>query len=235
MKLSAIRLQKFLAENTDLSRRKAEECIEKGQVFVNGKKATLGQKVLGNEAVFLKGKPVKSQEKMPTLIAFYKPEGVECTYQKNDSGKTLADFDFGKNKLFNIGRLDKDSKGLLLLTNDGEFANRLMHPRYEHEKEYLVVVDKKMDDETILKLGNGSISIDGKKVRPCRVQKISGKIFTIVLKEGRNRQIRRMCEACGLTVRELLRTRIGTIQLGKLSEGTHRPLKIDVARKAFGL
>ena len=144
---------------------------------------------------------------------------------QDDKNKTLAHFNFGPHRLFPVGRLDKDSHGLLLMTNDGDLAFRLTHPKFEHEKEYIVVVNKKIDQKVIHTLSNGVIEIDGKPVNPCLVEKLGPKVLRILLTEGRNRQIRRMCEVCELKVVELLRTRIENIKLGDIKEGQWKTVK----------
>lgn len=217
------RLQKFLSEQGICSRRQAEDWIREGKLRVDGKKSMLGDKVTGTETVTLEGKKLvfKSPEKV--VFAFYKPIGVESTLSNEHGGKTLANFNFGL-RVFPIGRLDKDSRGLLLLTNDGELGNKLAHPRYEHEKEYLVTVDKTLSPMTIQKLSSGKILLDRKRVAPCMVEKLDSKRFKIVLREGRNRQIRRMCDVCGFLVMDLFRVRVGTLLIGEMKPGEFRKL-----------
>ncbi len=221
-----VRIQKFLSEQGICSRRQAEDWIKEGKLRVDGKKSTLGDKVTGKELMTLEGKKLvfKSPEKV--VFAFYKPIGVESTLQNEHGGKTLSDFHFGT-RVFPIGRLDKDSRGLLLLTNDGELGNKLAHPRYEHEKEYLVGVDKTIAPVIIQKLSSGRILLDRKRVAPCLVEKLDSKHFKIILREGRNRQIRRMCDVCGLLVTDLFRVRVGSLLVGEMKPGEFRKLTAE--------
>ena len=217
-----IRLQKFLSQKGLFSRREVENMIRQKRLTINGKLATLGDRVIQGDQIFLDGVYLDIPKKIKrVVIAFFKPSGVECTWEKNSEEKTLADFDF-RQLVFNIGRLDKDSHGLLLLTNDGELANQLMHPKYKKEKEYLVVTNKDFDESFIKKLSEG-IEISPKKItQKCFVEKVESKIFHIILKEGKNRQIRRMCEKLNYRVMDLLRIRMGKIYLGDLKEGKFR-------------
>ena len=220
------RIQKFLSEQGICSRREAEELIKKGDVFVNNKKATLGDKVEGTEEIKIGEEVVTVKTLKRIVIAFHKPRGIESTLKNEHGGKTLADFDFNQ-RVFPIGRLDKDSRGLLLLTNDGDLGNKLAHPRYQHEKEYLVSIDKKLTSEIIKRLGSGKITINEKNVAPCKVEQIDNKIFSIILKEGKNRQIRKMCEECDLRVKDLLRISVGNINLDEIKPGKFRVLSSE--------
>ena len=215
-----MRLQKYLAECGVASRRRAEELISAGKVKVNGETAKLGQKIdPALDAVSLDGKKI-----LPTDQTIYlklnKPAGYVCS--TSGQGATTI-FELVKSvpgRLFPIGRLDKDSEGLMILTNDGELANKLMHPRYEHEKEYIVNAELRIANDELMKLSSGVI-IDGKKTLPAKVKKLGEKSFSIVLREGRKRQIRRMVEAVGNRVVALKRTRIGNLKLGNLPPGKY--------------
>lgn len=218
-----VRLQKFLSEQGICSRRRAEELICSGKILVNGKKAILGDKVSGIEEIFVEGRKVTSHAKVTKVLAFYKPQDVECTLSPNRGATTLLDFNFGSERVFPIGRLDKDSRGLLLLTNDGDLGNKLAHPRFGQEKEYLVVVKGDITPE-ILELLSKGIEIDRKKTSPCTVEQVEQDVLRFVLHEGKNRQIRKMCEAVNLKVQDLLRVRVGSIWLGELKEGKWRVL-----------
>ena len=222
--MELIRLQKFLAQQGFGSRRGCEAFIEKGQVLVNDKKAKLGDKVIGNEDIRVNGKKVKIAVEKEKIFAFYKPRGVECTMKQLPEVYSLYDFDFGTKRIFSVGRLDKDSHGLLLMTNNGDLAHELMHPKYSHEKEYIVSVNKELTGKHLERLENGSILLDEKTVNAAPVKKIKDTVFSIILTEGRNRQIRRMCEAIGLKVVDLMRVRIGNTHLGSLKEGRTRQL-----------
>lgn len=220
-----MRLQKFLSQQGICSRRTAEEWISAGRIRVNGSLATLGDRFNDGDTVTVDGDPVKVKEKKTLVLAWNKPTGVEVTFDNKHGGKTLQSFDFGPERVIPIGRLDKDSHGLILLTNNGDLANELMHPRYGHEKSYIVRVDRNLTSQCLDRMSNGTIEINGKKVSPCRVQQTEERAFKIILKEGRNRQIRRMCEACGgLEVVDLLRIRVNTTHLDDLRDGAFRKL-----------
>ncbi|MCF7918251.1 rRNA pseudouridine synthase, partial [Candidatus Gracilibacteria bacterium] len=205
------------------SRRHAEDLIRAGRIFMNGKKALLGDKTSGKEDVLVDGKKIQIKHLKKKVIAFYKPRGVECTLSPNRGAITLLDFDFGSERIFPIGRLDKDSHGLLLLTNDGDLGNALAHPSFEQEKEYLVVI-KGIVTEDILKKLKAGIIVNGKQTVPCHIEGVGKEIFRFILHEGRNRQIRKMCEAVGLEVKDLLRIRVGNVSLGEMREGKWRIL-----------
>jgi len=224
-----IRVQKYLSQKGICSRRQAETYIREGRLSVDGSQLTLGDRVQPGALIFMDGAPMDIPEEVtPMLLAFYKPRGVESTLKAIDKTKTLADFDFG-GRVFPIGRLDKDSHGLLLLTNDGELANKLMHPRYEKEKEYLVQTHKKMEDKDIEALQAG-IMLDDKKTAPCKVDVINDDTVAITLKEGRNRQIRRMCVELGYEVTDLLRVRVGKVHLKDLKPGDIKPLSFSIVK-----
>ncbi len=218
-----IRIQKFLSQKGIFSRRETEKLIREKRVRVNGEIIKLGKKVSEKDIITVDGEPIEIKKNIKRrVIAFYKPKGVECTLKKMPDIKTLADFDF-KARVFPIGRLDKDSHGLLLLTNDGDLANYLAHPRYQKEKEYLVVVDKDITKLFISNMEKG-ILIDKFKTKKCKVEYVEPKIFKIIMKEGRNRQIRKMSLSEGYKVKDLLRIRIGNSKLGELKRGNFRIL-----------
>lgn len=219
----SIRLQKFLSEQGICSRRSAEDMICQKKIIINGRLATLGDKVSPQDEIIVNGQKLIPQKKESIVFAFYKPKGVESTLKIIEGVKTLMDFDFKNYRVFPIGRLDKDSRGLLLLTNDGDLCNQVAHPRYEHEKEYLVTVDKPLTSQIMKQLSEG-ILINEKKTKKCITEQISSNVFRIVLKEGRNRQIRKMCEALELTVQDLVRIRVKNIHLGDLPVGKYRIL-----------
>jgi pseudouridine synthase len=221
------RLQKFLSEQGVCSRREAENLIFAGDVMVNGEIAKIGAKVDGSEKIKIHGKHMSViNDIKPVLFAWNKPVGVEVTFQESRENLTMNDFDFGIIKPITVGRLDKDSHGLLLVTNDGNLANYLTHPKYNHDKEYLVKVNKEITKEISEKLSNGSILLGDKKALPCNVEKIGSHGLKIILKEGRNRQIRKMCKACGLRVEDLLRVKYKDIKLGDLESGKFREVDI---------
>lgn len=222
-----VRLQKYLAECGVASRRKAEELIAAGQVEVNGEAARLGQKIDPSlDVVTLNGERVLTTYR-PIYLKLNKPFGYVCSTRGQGSRTIFELIKDVPGRLFPIGRLDKDSEGLMLLTNDGELANKLMHPRYEHEKEYIVNAELRIMNDELRKLSSGII-IDEKKTLPAKVKKLGEKQFSIVLREGRKRQIRRMVEAVGNKVVRLMRTRIGNVKLGNLPPG-----KYDIISKPW--
>ena len=221
------RLQKFIAECGVASRRKAEELIKAGRVEVNGavvRSSELGVKIdPATDKVTVDGKLLKQKE-AKVYIKLNKPRGYvsSCVSQKGE--RTILDLvkDIPY-RLYPVGRLDQDSEGLILLTNDGELANKLMHPRYEHEKEYLVNVASPVTSYALREMGDG-MEIEGEMTKPAQVKQISEKSFSIILKEGKKRQIRRMVETVGNKVLGLKRVRIGNIKLGDLPVGKHGQL-----------
>lgn len=226
--MEKMRLQKFLASSGVASRRKAEEMILGGVVAVNGEVVTeMGTMVEEGDQVTVKGKPVSIQTK--TIYAFYKPKGVTSTMQDVHAEQTIADF-FKGIRVFPVGRLDKYSEGLLIVTNDGELANELTHPRYEHEKEYEVEMGAVKQEwevsEERLKELEKSYMLDGKRTVPMKVVHhepiVRGWRIRVTLKEGKNRQIRRIAEKLGYRIRKLKRVRIGRLLLGELEPGRWR-------------
>ncbi|MBE5940690.1 MAG: pseudouridine synthase [Lachnospiraceae bacterium] len=214
-----IRLNKFLSDAGVCSRREADRLIEEGKVLVDGKKASMGMKIMPGQKVVYKGKEVTRQEKL-VLIALNKPEGIECTTDLTNPDN-VVDFVGYSERIYPIGRLDKNSKGLLLMTNSGAIVNKIMKAANYHEKEYVVSVNKPIDDEFIKKMSAGVPILDT-VTRPCKVTQTGKNTFNIILTQGLNRQIRRMCEYCGYKVISLKRIRIMNIKLGKLKEGTYR-------------
>ncbi|MBE6750592.1 MAG: rRNA pseudouridine synthase [Ruminococcaceae bacterium] len=228
MKSNKIRLQKHLSESGVASRRKAEELIEQGKVRVNGRVAILGAKVdPKRDKVTVSGKTVIANTQK-VYIMLHKPRGYVTTVKDELDRKCVTDLvkDVGV-KLFPVGRLDRNSEGLLIMTNDGEFANNLTHPSAQVNKTYRVTVSGEADDEKLINLQQG-IVIDGRKTRPCDVfvaeRKADRTVLIFIIHEGRNRQIRKMCEAVGLEVIRLKRTEISGVKLGMLPQGKWRPL-----------
>jgi 23S rRNA pseudouridine2605 synthase len=222
-----VRLQKFMADCGVASRRKSEELIEQGKVKVNGHIAHIGDKINPKKDLlpFTQKKLIKPLRK---YIALYKPRGYITTVTDDRGRKTVMELVKGVNeRIYPVGRLDKDSEGLLLLTNDGAFANALMHPSHHFAKVYRVTVRPSVNDEMLLKLRDG-VENDGRMTAPCEVTVMSEEraesCLNYVLREGRNRQIRKMCEAVGLTVARLKRISIGSIKLGMLQPGQYREL-----------
>lgn len=228
MKDNRIRLQKYMSENGIASRRKSEEMIEAGKVKVNGRVATLGDKVdpVRDKIVVSGKRVVRNKTKM--YIMLHKPRGFVTTMSDELGRKCVSELveDAGV-RLFPVGRLDRNSEGLLLMTNDGEFSNMLTHPSRHVSKVYRVTVREKVTEEQLTKLTEG-IMLDGTKTLPCDIHIIdkgeNRTVLNVVLHEGRNRQIRRMCEAVGLTVIRLKRTEIAGVRLGMLPQGKWREL-----------
>jgi pseudouridine synthase len=223
-----VRINKFLSQAGVCSRREADVLVAKGKVLINGRKAVLGDAAGPEDTVIADGKPITAAVEH-VVFAFHKPVGAITSNdpEKRDTIYELLPKDLPR--VFPVGRLDVESSGLLLLTNDGELANRLMHPRYEHEKEYVVTVDKNMPAENLTRMREG-IVLDGSPTLPAKITRMGPRLFSIVLREGRNRQIRRMCEAVGLTVLRLQRVRVANIRLGDLKPGGLRTLNATEVR-----
>lgn len=232
---SLVRLQKFLAESGVASRRKSEQLIEDGKVRVNGKVAQIGDKVNPKkDTVTVSGKKIVKTKEF-TYILLHKPRGFITTMSDEMDRKCVAELikDVPA-RVYPVGRLDRDSEGMLLFTNDGEFANAMTHPTKHVPKTYRVTVRPSISDEQITQLTTG-IVIDDRKTAPAQVRVVTKEegrvVLEIILYEGRNRQIRKMCEALGLEVARLKRTAIGSIKLGMLKQGAWRELSEDEVRK----
>lgn len=219
-----IRINKYLSNVGVCSRREADRLIDARQITVDGVVADMGMKVNDNSNICIKGKPIKKDEEF-TLIAFNKPRGVVCTTFRHDPDNIIDFLKFEK-RIYPIGRLDKDSEGLILLTNQGEIVDKILRGSNCHEKEYVVRVNKKITKEFIEGM-QGEVPILETKTRPCVVTPIDEKTFKIILTQGLNRQIRRMCEYFGYRVVALKRVRIMNINLGKLKTGTYRNVTKD--------
>lgn len=229
-----VRLQKFMAECGVASRRKSEELIEMGKVKVNGHTAYIGDKVNPKkDIVTVRGKKINKVERM-YYIMLNKPRGYVTTVSDELGRKTVMDLVDVKARVYPVGRLDKDSEGLLILTNDGSFANALTHPKHNYAKVYRVTVRPSVTDEILERLRSG-IEIDGRKTAPCDVNVITEEegrvVLEFILREGRNRQIRKMCEAVNLQVARLKRISIGPIKLGMLQTGKSRELTDNEIKK----
>ncbi len=216
---SKIRLNKFMSDAGVCSRREADRLVEQGRVTVNGIMAIMGQKVSLNDQVCVDGTLIGREEEQ-ILIALNKPVGIECTSDLSNPDN-IIDFIGYPKRIYPIGRLDKNSQGLILLTNDGSLVNGILKGSNYHEKEYVVTVDKPITEEFVDKMGKG-VKILDQVTRPCRVTKINNHVFNIVLTQGLNRQIRRMCQELGYNVQKLKRIRIMNIELGNLQKGTYR-------------
>ena len=228
MKDNKVRLQKHLAECGVASRRKAEELIEMGKVKVNGHVATIGTKVdPKRDKITVRGKTVVANT-TKMYIMLHKPRGFVTTASDEKGRKCVTDLvKDAPVRLFPVGRLDMNSEGLLLMTNDGEFANKLTHPSYHVNKTYRVTVKGEVQEEKLLELKEG-IVLDGQKTLPCDCfvaeRKTDRTVLIFIIQEGRNRQIRRMCEVVNLEVLRLKRTEIAGVKLGMLPRGSWRPL-----------
>ena len=217
----AVRINKYLAETGACSRREADQWIEDARVTVNGRRAVLGTQVQDGDDVRVDGTPLRRR---PTRVylALNKPVGIECTTDRDVPGN-IVDFVGYPERIFPVGRLDKDSEGLILLTNDGDIVNTILRAENAHEKEYVVAVDRPLTEAFLAGMAAG-VPVLGTVTNPCRVTKVGKNTFRIVLTQGMNRQIRRMCEHFDYTVRRLQRVRIMHVQLGSLPVGKWRTL-----------
>ena len=218
----SIRLNKYLSDAGVCSRRAADKAIEEGRVLVNDKPAEMGMRIGPDDDVVFDGKPVSNADKKPVLIAYNKPVGIVCTAEKREKNNIIDHINYPE-RIYPIGRLDKDSNGLILLTNQGDLVNKIMRAANAHEKEYIVTVDKDIDSDFINRMSAG-VYLDELEVttRKCQVEKLSKRTFKIILTQGLNRQIRRMCQMLGYRVRSLKRVRIMNIKLNDLQEDTYR-------------
>ena len=215
------RINKAISDTGFCSRRAADSYIEQGRVTVNGEIAVMGLKVTEKDEIRVDGKLVDNKPPL-VYIALNKPRGIECTTNRKVRNN-IVDFVKHKERIFPIGRLDKDSEGLILLTNDGDIVNKILRARNNHEKEYIVTVNKPMTDSFLKGMG-GRVPILDTYTRESKVEKLDEKTFRIILTQGLNRQIRRMTEHCGYRVVTLKRIRIMNIELGKLALGRYRSL-----------
>ena len=224
------RINKYLSEVGFCWRRKADDYISDGRVYINGKAALLGSKVNIEDEISVDGEIIQYKDKKKVYIAFNKPVGVECTgnHKVKDN---IIDFINHKERLFTIGRIDKQSEGLILLTNDGDIVNNVLRAENRKEKEYIVTVNKKISTEFIDKMRRG-VRIMGKMTRKCFVKKIHENRFKIILTQGMNRQIRRMCEVLGYRVTKLKRVRIMDIHLDT-KVGEYRDLNNEEVEQLF--
>lgn len=211
MEINLTRINKFLSETGYCSRREADKLLEEGRITINGKIPELGTKVSIEDEVRVDGKLVVEKTAKPIYLAFNKPVGIECTTNQKVRDN-IVDFINYPKRIFPIGRLDKASEGLIFMTDDGDIVNKILRARNNHEKEYIVTVNKPITGHFIQKMGNG-IPILDTVTRKCKVEQVSKFVFRIILTQGLNRQIRRMCEYLGYEVTALKRTRIINISL----------------------
>ncbi|MCD7714853.1 MAG: pseudouridine synthase [Lachnospiraceae bacterium] len=231
----AIRLNRLLSEAGYCSRREADRLIEAGRVTVDGGQAVMGQKVFSAQEIRVDGELIAREEEQ-ILLAVNKPAGVVCTTDRRWGDTTIYDLIDYPKRVFSIGRLDKNSEGLLLMTNCGDLVNKIMRPGNAHEKEYLVTVDREISADFLQQMSEG-VYLKELEVRtlPCRIFPLGKKRFRIILTQGLNRQIRRMCEALGVRVTALKRVRVMNIELGNLKPGAYRPVSREEYAKMMQL
>ena len=218
-----VRLNKFLSEKGICSRREADRLVDEGKVMVNGVCAVMGQKVSSADEIVVDGKKVSTKQVKPVLIAVNKPAGIVCTTARFEGAKNIVDMVKYPTRIYPIGRLDKESEGLILMTNLGDLANEISKASNSHEKEYVVTVNNQVTESFLDKMRRGmhleELNAD---TMPCVCTKTGNREFHIILKQGLNRQIRRMCAACGYRVETLKRIRIMNIHLGNIPQGNFR-------------
>jgi len=225
-----LRINKFISETGYCSRREADKLVENGKVTINGVRAELGSQAEQGDDVRVNGKRIGAH-KRHVYIALHKPVGITSTTERHIKGN-IVDFVGHSERIFPIGRLDKDSEGLILLTNDGDVVNPILRSEGKHEKEYIVTVDKPITEAFVKGMSQG-VRILGSMTLPCKVTRVAERTFRIILTEGRNRQIRRMCEAFGFHVRRLKRIRVMNIRLDELPVGKWRDLTEGERRELF--
>lgn len=227
-----MRINKYLAEAGIVSRRGADQWILDGRVMINGKPAELGSRIEAGDEVKVNGKVI-SQEQELVYLALNKPVGITSTTERHIEGN-IVDFVNHEKRIFHVGRLDKDSDGLILLTNDGDIVNEILRSENEHDKEYIVTVNERLTDTFLEKMATG-VKILDTVTKPAKVKKLGPYTFSIILTQGLNRQIRRMCSALGFTIKRLQRVRIMNIELGSLPIGKWRNLTEDEKQELFKL
>ena len=226
MEKEGIRINKFLSEAGVCSRREADHRIENQEITINGRIAVTGDKVFPEDEVLVNGKPIQKEEEM-ILLALNKPAGIVCTAEKREKNNVIDYLNYPK-RIYPVGRLDKDSEGLFLLTNNGDIVNKIMRAGNMHEKEYIVTVNKPVTDSFVRGLAGGVPLVElNTMTRKCKVEKIANRKVRIVLTQGLNRQIRRMCEYFGYRVEKLERVRIMNIKLGELKTGEYREVSMQ--------
>ena len=231
-KKEPVRLNKYLSEAGVCSRREADGVIESGKVTVDGVRAQTGMRVTPGQTVKVGRKVVSKQDEM-IVLAVNKPRGIVCTEERRERNSIVRFLNYPVRVTY-VGRLDKDSRGLLLMTNNGDIINKMMRAANYHEKEYKVTVDQEITPEFIRQMSSGVPILDT-VTRPCRVEKIGKYTFSIILTQGLNRQIRRMCEALGYQVKDLVRVRVMNIRLGSLREGEYRKVTDEELEELYGL
>ncbi|ANU18673.1 23S rRNA pseudouridine synthase F [Planococcus maritimus] len=226
-----MRINKFLSETGITSRRGADKFIDAGRVEINGQKAELGSKVEPDDEVRVDGKLVQQPERAYVYLALNKPVGITSTTERHIEGN-IVDFINHPERIFHIGRLDKDSEGLILMTNDGDIVNEILRAEHEHEKEYIVTVDKPVTDDFLKHMASGVEILDTTTL-PAKAERVAKHVFKLTLQQGLNRQIRRMCSALGYEVKRLQRIRIMNIRLGNMKAGEWRDLTQEEKQELF--
>ena len=230
-----MRLNKFLASRGVCSRREADKLIIQGEVTVNGRPGETGQSVSDADVVLVRGERV-SEEREPVVLAYHKPAGVTCSEKDAHAEKLITEMIDYPVRLTYAGRLDKDSTGLILMTNDGNLIDAMMRSANRHEKEYIVAVKREITQDFLESMAQGVYLKDLHiRTRKCRVRQMDSYTFSIVLTQGLNRQIRRMCKACGNPVSSIKRVRIMNIQLGNLKENEWRKIRGEEKRRLYEL
>ena len=217
-----VRINKYLSSAGYCSRREADRLLEQGRVTIDGIPSQMGSKVTDGQTVFVDGKSIIEEDEK-ILLAFYKPTGIVCTTTANQGDNNIVDYIGYPKRIYPVGRLDKDSEGLILMTNNGEMMDKILRSANGHEKEYIVTVNKEIDDSFIKAMSGGIYLAElDRTTKPCKVTALGKKTFRIILTQGLNRQIRRMCSTQGREVVQLKRIRIMNILLGDLKPGEYR-------------
>ncbi|MGN0328310.1 MAG: pseudouridine synthase [Lachnospira sp.] len=229
-----MRINKYLSARGVCSRREADRLLSEGKILVDGVVATVGQQVDDNNVVVVDGNIVNNDVVEDIIIAFNKPVGIVCTTTNKQGRNNIVDYIGFNKRIYPVGRLDKDSDGLILLTNNGEITDKILRSVNGHEKEYIVTVDKRIDNSFINSMEKGVYLTElDRTTKPCKVYKESSDTFRIILTQGLNRQIRRMCEELGYRVEKLTRIRIMNITLGDLKVGEYRILDGEEKRELY--
>ncbi|CAM4092626.1 23S rRNA pseudouridine(2604) synthase RluF [Bacillus paramycoides] len=227
-----MKINQYISEAKSCSRRETDRIIKAGRACINGEICTHGTLVNEGDVVTIDGQVIEKEKKEKVYIAFHKPVGITCTAAENIEGNIIDYINYPE-RIFPVGRLDKASEGLILLTNDGTIANQILHGDHEHEKEYVVTVDKPFTDWFIDMMSSGVKIKDG-MTKPCKVTRVDQSTFRIVLTQGMNRQIRRMSRAFGYTVTKLKRVRIMNIELNELETGKWRNITAEELERLMG-
>ena len=230
------RINKYLSAHGVCSRREADRMIQEGRITVDGRIADMGEMVEDNTIICVDGRKIDSSTPPQVVIAFNKPVGIVCTTTDKQGKNNIVDYIGYKERIYPVGRLDKDSDGLILLTNDGDMMDKLLRSVNGHEKEYIVSVNKPINRDFIKRMSGGIYLKElDRTTRKCVVEKISDRTFRIILTQGLNRQIRRMCRSLDYHVRKLVRVRIMNIKLGELEKGQYREITGVELKKLYTL